>query len=101
MFSHTTPWPYLTWSRRRDRFTRRLRRSYFGMRRFDLGDGNGTLDFQLPYGDWIRCFRRHGLVIDDLVELRPSGRATTTFDDFDVEWARRWPAEQIWVTRKT
>jgi len=79
---------------------RRLRRSYFGIRRFDDGAGEGTVDFQLPYGEWIRCFRAHGLVVDDLVELRAPAHATTTFDDFDARWARRWPAEQIWVTRK-
>jgi SAM-dependent methyltransferase len=100
VFSHTTPWPYLTWNFEKERVGRRLRRSYFGMHRFDDGAGEGTVDFQLPYGDWIRCFRRQGLVIDDLVELRAPEHATTTFDDFDARWARRWPAEQIWVTRK-
>jgi SAM-dependent methyltransferase len=100
VFSHTTPWPYLAWNFEKERVGRRLRRSYFGMRRFDDGAGEGTVDFQLPYGEWIRCFRRHGLVVDDLVELRAPRDATTTFEDFDARWARRWPAEQIWVTRK-
>jgi hypothetical protein len=40
------------------------------------------------------------LAVDDLVELRAPKHATTTFEDFDARWARRWPAEQIWVTRK-
>ena len=48
----------------------------------------------------VRCFRRHGLVVDDLVELRAPKHASTSYDDFDARWARRWPAEQIWVTRK-
>jgi len=100
VFSHTTPWPYLTWNFERERVGRRLRRSYFGIRRFDDGAGEGTIDFQLPYGEWIRCFRRQGLVVDDLIELRAPKDARTTFDDFDARWARRWPAEQIWVTRK-
>lgn len=100
VFSHTTPWPYLAWNFRRERVGRRLRRSYFGMHRFDDGAGEGTVDFQLPYGEWIRCFRRHGLAVDDLVELRAPKHAATTYDDFDAKWARRWPAEQIWVTRK-
>jgi SAM-dependent methyltransferase len=100
VFSHTTPWPYLTWNFERERVGRRLRRSYFGIRRFDDGAGVGTVDFQLPYGEWIRCFRRHGLVVDDLIELRAPKGARTTFEDFDARWARRWPAEQIWVTRK-
>jgi SAM-dependent methyltransferase len=100
VFSHTTPWPYLAWNFEKERVGRRLRRSYFGMRRFDDGAGEGTVDFQLPYGEWIRCFRRHGLFVDDLVELQAPKDATTTYDDFDARWARRWPAEQIWVTRK-
>jgi len=100
VFSHTTPWPYLAWNFERERVGRRLRRSYFGIRRFDDGAGEGTVDFQLPYGEWIRCFRRHGLVVDNLVELRAPKHATTSYDDFDARWARRWPAEQVWVTRK-
>jgi SAM-dependent methyltransferase len=100
VFSHTTPWPYLTWNFEKEHVGRRLRRSYFGIHRFDDGAGEGTVDFQLPYGEWIRCFRRHGLVVDDLVELQAPEHATTTYDDFDARWARRWPAEQIWVTRK-
>jgi SAM-dependent methyltransferase len=100
VFSHTTPWPYLTWNFERERVGRRLRRSYFGMRQFDDGEGQGTIDFQLPYGEWIRCFRRHGLVVDDLVELRAPKDARTTFADFDPRWARRWPAEQVWVVSK-
>ena len=60
----------------------------------------GTIDFQLTYGEWIRCFRHHGLVVDDLVELRAPKHAHTSFVDFDGRWARRWPAEQVWVVRK-
>ncbi len=100
VFLHSTPWPYLAWNPKRERVTRRLRRSYFGMRRFDDGEGEGTVDFQLPYGEWIRCFRSHGLVVDDLIELRAPKHARTTFVDFDPRWARRWPAEQIWCVHK-
>jgi SAM-dependent methyltransferase len=100
VFSHTTPWPYLAWNFERERVTRRLRRPYFGMRRFADGGREGTVDFQLPYGDWIRCFRRHGFVVEDLIELRAPERARTSFADFDARWARRWPAEQVWVVAK-
>jgi SAM-dependent methyltransferase len=99
-FAHVTPWPYLTWSKKRDRVTRRLRAPYFAMFRFDPDAGEGTVDFQLPYGDWIRLFRTHGFVVDDLIELRAPKRGRTSFDDFDPKWARRWPAEQIWSMHK-
>jgi SAM-dependent methyltransferase len=98
-FCGTTPLLYLTWDERRERQDTRLHRSYFDLGRLELGDG--TIDFQIPHGEWFRLFREHGLVVEDLLELRPSAHATTTYDDFAPhDWARRWPAEQIWKTRK-
>ena len=62
---------------------------------------DGSIDFHLPYGEWIRCFVRHGLVVEDLIELEPPPEATTTYDSFvAIDWARRWPAEEIWRLRK-
>ncbi len=98
MFCHTTAWLYLTYDWRRERQDVRLHADYFGMRCFDSGEG--TVDFQLPYGEWLRLFRVHGLAVEDLVELRPSSDATTTYDLVPRRWARRWPAEQIWVLRR-
>ena len=40
------------------------------------------------------------LVVDDLIELRAPKHASTSYPDFDPRWARRWPAEQVWVVRK-
>jgi SAM-dependent methyltransferase len=98
-FCHATTLLYLTWDERRQRQDTRLHRSYFDVGRLELGDG--TIDFQLPHGEWFRLFREHGLVVDDLIELRPPEDATTTYDDFAPhDWARRWPAEQIWKVRK-
>jgi SAM-dependent methyltransferase len=100
VFSHLTPLLYLTWDDTEQRQTRRLCEEYFGMRCFDFGDG--TVDFQISYGEWIRLFRRAGLVVEDLVELRAPKGATTTFaETVPYKWARRWPAEQIWIARKT
>jgi SAM-dependent methyltransferase len=80
--------------------TTSLQRDYFGMRRFDWS-GEGTIDFQVEHGEWVRLFRRHGFDIEDLIELRPPKGATTTYTEFiDYQWARRWPAEEIWKVRK-
>ena len=97
-FAHCTPLLYVTYDKQRERQSRRLRRPYFGMRRFHLGEG--TIDFQLPHGEWIRLFRLHGFVVDDLVELRAPKGAQTTWTDWDRRFARRWPTEQIWVLHK-
>jgi SAM-dependent methyltransferase len=96
-FAHSTPWGYITWDPKRERVSRRLREPYFEMRRDDSGEG--TVDFHLPYGEWIRLFRAYGFAIDDLIELRPPRRATNTYG-WDRRWARRWPAEQIWKLTK-
>jgi SAM-dependent methyltransferase len=75
-----------------------LRRDYFGMRG---GTWDGTIEFQLPYGEWIRLFRSCGFEVLDLIELRPPARPSTTYPDFaPAEWARRWPSENIWKLRK-
>jgi SAM-dependent methyltransferase len=59
-------------------------------------------NFQLPYGTWIRLFRESGLIVEDLVELRPSADATSSYrEDVDRDWARRWPMEHIWRVRRS
>ena len=83
VFAHTTPWWYLAWNPKRDRISRRLHEPYFGIRVFDSGEG--TVDFHLTHGEWIRLFRAHGFVVEDLVELQAPEGATTTYEGFDRE----------------
>jgi SAM-dependent methyltransferase len=79
--------------------TTELQQPMFGARAFDWGDG--TIDFQMLHSDWIRLFRSHGFEILELLELRPPADAATGYDGFaDVDWARRWPSEEIWRVRK-
>jgi hypothetical protein len=60
-----------------------------------------SFEYQMPYGDWIRLFRANGFVIEDLIELRPAADAETAFTDYVTkDWARDFPAEQIWKVRK-
>jgi SAM-dependent methyltransferase len=71
---------------------------YFGL---SVIEDEGSTEYQLPYGEWIRLFRGAGLVVEDLVELQAPQGATTTYADFvPAEWAHRWPAEHIWKVRK-
>jgi ubiquinone/menaquinone biosynthesis C-methylase UbiE len=76
----------------------KLTSNYFSLSAFDDG---ASVEYQLPYGEWIRLFRRHGLEVEDLIELRAPDDATTTFEGFvPVTWAHKWPAEHIWKLRK-
>ena len=97
-FNMGTPLLDLCWNADKEVTDVCLQRDYFGLRTIDDGD---TISFQLPYGEWIRLFRRHGFVIEDLVEIQPSEEAQTSYERFvPKSWARRWPAENIWKVRR-
>ena len=51
----------------------------------------------------IELLRTHGFEVEALHELRPHLEAVdpSYYDYVTVEWARSWPAEEIWVARKT
>jgi SAM-dependent methyltransferase len=79
----------------------RLLRPYFGMHRFEWPGVSGV-EFYLGYGDWIRLLRANGFEVLDLIEVRaPEGAAQPGHQLVDPEWARKWPAEEIWKARKT
>ena len=89
----------MCWNEPADRMDAELHLDYFDMHRIEEADG--PLQFELPYGEWIRLFRSNGFEVLDLVELRPPARPRTTYPDFvPLDWARRWPGENIWKLRK-
>jgi SAM-dependent methyltransferase len=100
VFMHTTPLLALVVPETGDPTTE-LRRPYFGMRRFEW-PGSGGVEYQLPHGDWVRVLRSSGFEIEQLVELQAPEDAERHpyYSDFDPEWARQWPTEEIWVARK-
>jgi hypothetical protein len=63
---------------------------------------DGGVEFHLAHGDWIALLRSAGFDVERLVELQaPAEAADHPYYDFvGAEWARRWPAEEIWVARK-
>jgi SAM-dependent methyltransferase len=97
-FCQSSPLRDVCWDHAVGEIEARLVRDYFGMARIE---DDVQVIYQLPYGEWIRLFRRHGFVIEDLIELRPQPRAKSFYPDYiDRAWARRWPAENIWKLRK-
>jgi SAM-dependent methyltransferase len=98
-FSHSSPFDELCWDEASDSMTAQLQRPYFGLHRRDWTE---YVTFNLPYSEWIRLFRSTGLVVEDLIELRPAPDAVSTYrDDDDRAWARQWPMDEIWKLRKT
>jgi SAM-dependent methyltransferase len=97
-FSHSTPIDAISWDEASDSMQAALQAPYFGLHRQNWTE---YVTFNLPYGTWIELFRANGLVVEDLIELRPAADAESTYrDDDDRAWARRWPMEQIWKLRK-
>ena len=87
-------------------FTKRIPRPIFGAitmtYRYDWRAHNGGIEFHPPHGEWIRLLRANGFSILDLVELEPPADAVDHqyYQYVKLDWARRWPAEEIWVAEK-
>jgi hypothetical protein len=78
--------------------TAQLLRPAFDLHRIEWPDG--SVNFYLSHGDWIRLLRRNGFEIEDLVELRPHADATSAYPFVTREWARQWPCEEVWKVRR-
>jgi SAM-dependent methyltransferase len=78
----------------------RLMRPQRGMNRIEWPDGG--VEFHLGHGDMFRLLRAAGFEVETLVELYAPASATTHeyYDYVTVEWARQWPAEELWAARK-
>jgi SAM-dependent methyltransferase len=79
----------------------RLVRPQFGQYRTKWPEYPG-IEYHLSHGDWIRLLRGSGLVLDALHELRPAADATSHeyYYVIPVEWALRWPGEELWEAHK-
>jgi SAM-dependent methyltransferase len=76
-----------------------LVRDYFSTYRVEFSD-DGPVEFHPTHGEWIRLLFAHGLVVENLIEVRPPTGAAPRYDFVSVEWAQSWPSEEIWVARK-
>ena len=79
----------------------RLVRPQRGLHRIEWPDGQET-EFHLAHGDWIDLLRANDFEIERLVELyAPEEAETPPYYNFvSADWARNWPAEEIWKAHK-
>lgn len=80
-----------------------LHRPYFGMHRFEWHAPDGHVDaieFHLGYGEMIRLLRSSGFEVEDLIEIQAPEGAEQSEPHIPVDWARRWPSEEVWKARK-
>lgn len=78
-----------------------LQRPQFGMHRIQWPDDDCT-EYHLAHGDWIRLLRANGFEVEQLIELEaPADAVSPDYYAFvTAEWARQWPAEELWLARK-
>jgi SAM-dependent methyltransferase len=80
----------------------RLVRAHADLGRIEWPGEDEGVEYHLPHGEMIRILRSNGFVVEALHE-RLAPETTTDHEYYDfvpAEWARRWPAEEIWVARK-
>jgi SAM-dependent methyltransferase len=77
-----------------------LVRNLFGLHRVTWPDNDGV-EFYLPHGERIRLLRSCGLVVEDLIEVQaPPNTASDFAGRIPLDWARRWPTEEVWSARR-
>jgi len=80
--------------------TDRLVRDQFGMNRFEF-PGEASVEFHLPHGELIDVLATNGFALERLIELQaPEHGDPGPWDYVTLEWARRWPSEEIWRSRR-
>jgi ubiquinone/menaquinone biosynthesis C-methylase UbiE len=81
--------------------TNRLVRPQFDQYRTKWPEYPG-IEYHISHGTWIRILRENGFALDALHELRPPEHATSHeyYYVIPVEWARRWPGEELWEAHR-
>jgi len=81
--------------------TESLQRPQRELRKITWSD-TGETNFHAPPGELIDILGSAGFAVERLVELYAPDDATTHeyYKYVHAEWAKNWPAEEIWVARK-
>jgi ubiquinone/menaquinone biosynthesis C-methylase UbiE len=72
-----------------------------GLYRLEWPD-TGEVEFHLPHGEQLDLLHANGFELERLIELFAPEDAKTHsyYVHVTAEWAKQWPHEELWVTRK-
>lgn len=76
----------------------RLERDYFGLGTLDwraVEIDPGGMEFNRPLSDWFALFHDSGFTVDDYREPRPPAWVDEDRFAVRIDWARRFPSEQV------
>lgn len=78
----------------------RLLRPLFSLHRLEWSD-DPSVSFALSHAEWIRLFCECGFAIESLIDVQaPVDGSPGRFVHLTLDWARRWPSEEIWTVEK-
>lgn len=77
----------------------RLLRPQSGLHRMSWESDPGV-EFHLGHGDWLRLLRTSGFEVEDLIEVYAPEGTHRDDDLIPTQWARQWPAEEIWFAKQ-
>ena len=79
----------------------RLHRPQAGMYVKQWPGEEGT-EYHLAHGDWINLLHANDFELEDLIEVYapPGAEDHGYYETVTVEWAQKWPGEELWVARK-
>ena len=80
--------------------TDQMLRPYFGMHRNEWPDSDRRRVPPSPRRLDPPAAHANGFEVDDLIELRPPQMRRRTYDFVTLEWARKWPSEEVWKAHK-
>lgn len=62
----------------------------------------GGIEFHPSHGDWVRLLRGAGFTIDAMHEIYApaDGDDHSFYEIVSSDWARQWPAEELWVATR-
>ena len=80
----------------------RLMRPQAGMYRVEWPDEVGV-EYHLSHGEWIDLLRQSGFEVERLIDVYagPDSKKHDFYGYVTPEWARQWPAEEIWTARRS
>jgi SAM-dependent methyltransferase len=76
-----------------------LLRPLFGLHRVEW-PGEDSVEFHLPPGKMIALLGACDLEVIELIEVRPPAEPRKKDPHVPLEWARRYPCEEVWRARK-
>jgi ubiquinone/menaquinone biosynthesis C-methylase UbiE len=77
----------------------KLVRPMFGLHRMEWSD-DASVEFHLPHGEMISLLRSSGFEVEALLEFQAPEDSRSRWNLASLEWARRWPCEEVWKARK-